>query len=82
MEKIKLNENEYNIQNIVDIIELSEKYQSGRKRPRGKMKYNLDLERLKDCIGPLKKLNELIGMEDIKKKYNRPNFILYSGIKY
>lgn len=67
MEKIKLNENEYNIQNIVDIIELSEKYQSGRKRPRGKMKYNLDLERLKDCIGPLKKLNELIGMEDIKK---------------
>ena len=58
----------YDIKSIIDIIELSEKYQSGRKRARNqKIAYNLDIEQLKLCIEPLKKLNNLIGMEDIKK---------------
>ena len=61
-------DSEYNIKNIIDIIEISKKYQSGRKRGRQlKVKFNDDLEQLKLCIEPLKKLNNLIGMEDIKK---------------
>ena len=32
-----------------------------------KIKYNSDLERLVSCIEPLKKLNQLIGMDEIKK---------------
>jgi SpoVK/Ycf46/Vps4 family AAA+-type ATPase len=31
------------------------------------MPYNYDLEKLADCIEPLKKLNNLVGMENIKK---------------
>jgi SpoVK/Ycf46/Vps4 family AAA+-type ATPase len=56
------------ISSITDIIELSKDYQAGRKRKReNKIEYNFDIERLKSCIVPLKKLNELVGMEDIKK---------------
>jgi len=59
---------EYDINNIIDIIEVSRKYERGRKRAREtKIAYNTDLERLRYCIKPLKKLNELIGMDDIKK---------------
>jgi len=62
-------ENEYNIKNIIDIIEISKKYSQGRKRARkdAQVAFNLDIEELKYCISPLKKLNELIGMEEIKK---------------
>ena len=59
---------DYDIKSIIDIIEISKKYEKGRKRPRESgIQYNFDLERLKDCIEPLKKLNALIGMDDIKK---------------
>ena len=60
-----------NIKSIDDIIDLSKKYELGRKRPRNggkpKLAYNYDLESLRSCIKPLKKLNELVGMDDIKK---------------
>jgi SpoVK/Ycf46/Vps4 family AAA+-type ATPase len=56
---------EYSISSIIDIIELSKNYEIGRKRKR--VDYNFDLERLKPCIKALKKLNELVGMEEIKK---------------
>jgi len=55
----------YDIKNILDLIKLSENYESGRKRKR--TKFNVDISRLKKCVGPLKKLNELVGMEEIKK---------------
>lgn len=55
----------YDIKDILDLIKLSENYESGRKRK--KMRFNLDVSRLKRCVGPLKKLNELVGMEEIKK---------------
>ena len=55
----------YDIKNILDLITLSENYESGRKRKR--TKFNVDVSRLKRCVGPLKKLNELVGMEEIKK---------------
>jgi SpoVK/Ycf46/Vps4 family AAA+-type ATPase len=58
---------EYNLESILDIIELSKTYEKGRKRKRERIKYNFDIEKLKDCIVPLKKLNALIGMDDIKK---------------
>ena len=59
---------EYSIKNLIDIIEVSQKYEKGRKRAREKRTaYNIDLERLNKCIVPLKKLNNLIGMDDIKK---------------
>ena len=53
---------EYKFDNILDIINVIIKYKGNKKR-----KYNSDLERLTDCIIPLKKLNNLIGMETIKK---------------
>jgi SpoVK/Ycf46/Vps4 family AAA+-type ATPase len=55
----------YDIKDILDLIKLSENYESGRKRK--KMRFNVDVSRLKRCVGPLKKLNELVGMEEIKK---------------
>jgi len=66
---------EFKFENINDIIEIASKYKKdmktqakGSKRLRsGKVKYNSDLERLVECIEPLKKLNNIIGMEDIKK---------------
>jgi len=60
-------ESDYTINSIIDIIELSRKYSNGRKRTREQVKYNFDLEQLRYCIEPLKKLNNLIGMEEIKK---------------
>ena len=57
----------YTINNILDIIELSNKYEQGRKRPRNKIPYNFDVQRLSQCVEPLKKLNSLIGMDDIKQ---------------
>jgi len=58
----------YDINTIIDIIEVSKKYERGRKRARpSKIAYNTDFEKLRFCIKPLKKLNDLIGMDDIKK---------------
>jgi len=58
----------YTIESILDIINVSKKYNTGRKRPReSRVAYNFDVERLSNCIEPLKKLNDLVGMEDIKK---------------
>jgi hypothetical protein len=58
----------YTIESILDIINVSKKYNTGRKRPREtRVAYNFDVERLSNCIEPLKKLNDLVGMEDIKK---------------
>ena len=58
---------EFPINNIIDLINLSTDYEKGRKKKRKRTMYNFDIARLKNCIGPLKKLNNLIGMEDIKK---------------
>ena len=68
---------EYSFKTINDIIETAEKYKFSRKRPRNSgshnlraipiIDYNNDLERLSFCIKPLKKLNKLIGMDDVKK---------------
>ena len=56
------------INNIIDIIEVSKKYERGRKRAReAKPVFNMDIEQLKYCISPLKKLNNLIGMDTIKQ---------------
>lgn len=65
---------------LQDLIDYSENYLSGRKRRRNKYsneklrpfpehfhEYNPDLERLSYCLEPLKKLNDLIGMEQLKK---------------
>jgi SpoVK/Ycf46/Vps4 family AAA+-type ATPase len=69
---------EFTFNSINDIILIAENYKSSRKRKRyGDFKlrsprnsdtsYNVDLERLSKCIGPLKKLNDLIGMDELKK---------------
>lgn len=56
------------INNILDIINLSIKYEAGRKRPRKtKTIFNFDINQLKYCVDALVKLNNLVGMEDIKK---------------
>jgi len=63
-------ESEYKFENILDIINVASKYKGNRKRQRDnyqKEPYNRDLEKLVDCIEPLKKLNNLIGMDEIKK---------------
>jgi stage V sporulation protein K len=72
MEK-NLNETSfYKFETISDIIKVAQEYKYGRKRKRNQeqvemVPYNSDLERLINCIEPLKKLNDLIGMETIKK---------------
>jgi SpoVK/Ycf46/Vps4 family AAA+-type ATPase len=61
---------EYKFENILDIINVASKYKGSRKRSRENYQsepYNRDLEKLVDCIEPLKKLNNLIGMDEIKK---------------
>jgi SpoVK/Ycf46/Vps4 family AAA+-type ATPase len=60
-------QSEYTFSNIQDIIELSRTYQNSRKRKRERSDYNFDIDRLKKCIPMLKKLNNLVGMEEIKK---------------
>ena len=60
----------YTFNNINDIIETVTAYKNNkRKRKRGgaKVEMNNDLERLINCIEPLKKLNSMIGMDSIKK---------------
>ena len=60
---------DFEFKNLTDIIEQSKKYKSRRKRTRNDdyVSYNKDMEKLCDCIEPLQKLNDMIGMEDIKK---------------
>jgi replication-associated recombination protein RarA len=61
----------YEFKNLIELIELTEKYKNRRKRPRSSIEqriaYNEDIECLVDCLGPLKKLNDLIGMDTLKK---------------
>ena len=61
---------EYSFNSLLDIIETSRKYYLSRKRRRdaeNPIEYNTDMERLIKCMEPLKKLNNLIGMDSIKK---------------
>lgn len=55
------------IKSITDLINLYENYESCRKKKRKRGRFNADIERLNCCMIPLKKLNDLIGMEDIKQ---------------
>jgi stage V sporulation protein K len=57
------------METLTELIDKAEQYLSV---PRKKYKlrngnYNSDYERLGNCIKPLKKLNNLVGMEDLKK---------------
>ena len=65
------------MESLTDLINKAEEYLLVRKPPRKKYKsfklrkfenvnYNGDLERLAKCIDPLKKLNNLIGMDSLK----------------
>jgi len=63
-----------NLESINDLIELANEYKQNKQNKKNKkrsadkqIKCNNDLERLVNCLEPLKKLNELIGMEEIKK---------------
>jgi len=63
-------ETEYDFKTILDIIETAEKYKYSRKRPRSEkvfLPFNYDMEKLSDCLIPLRKLNDLVGMDDLKK---------------
>jgi len=61
---------EYKFESLSDVINTIKIYKSHRKRNREGtvlVKYNDDLETLYKCLEPLKKLNNLIGMDEIKK---------------
>ena len=58
----------YEFKSLDEIIENTEKYKLSRKRNRDSSKKIIrDYEKLVDCLTPLKKLNNLVGMETIKK---------------
>jgi len=62
---------EYSFNTLLDVIEHAEKYKN-RKRPRSgsdkqSIPFNGDMERLTECLKPLKKLYNLVGMEELKK---------------
>ena len=60
----------FEFNSLGELITVVHRYkQNRRKRGRGdsKIPYNVDMERLVDCLIPLEKLDDLIGMEDIKK---------------
>ena len=59
----------YDFKTLLDLIETSKKYQNTRKRSRSEkgLNYNYDMEQLVKCLPSLEKLNNLIGMDDIKK---------------
>lgn len=66
---------DYSFESILSLIELANKYRHTKKRPRKdivlerteKFKYNVDIENLCLAIEPLKKLNQLVGMDSLKK---------------
>jgi stage V sporulation protein K len=66
------------METLSDLINRAEEYLLVRKPPRKKYKtfklrnfgdsnYNRDLEKLSKCLDPLKKLNNLVGMDSLKK---------------
>ena len=60
------------VNSLQDLIELIEKYKNRKKRTRSAknevlIPYNADLEQLLGCVKPLKKLNDLVGMDELKK---------------
>ena len=74
---------QYNFNNLTELIKYTEDYKRRRKRQRTsygshtlrrleaiegpEIPYNVDMERLSYSIEPLKKLNDLVGMDSIKK---------------
>jgi len=65
---------EFKFETLDDLIKCAENYRFKRKRKRRSrvdyepsIPFNADLEKLSYCIQPLKKLNELVGMEELKK---------------
>ena len=60
---------EYKFNTLLELIETANKYsiQRKRKKTEHKITYNVDMEQIVNCIKPLKKLQNLIGMESIKK---------------
>ena len=69
-EDMHLRSNDYNytFTSLLEMIQEAKKYKNNRKRPRNeRCAFNLDMEKLGDCIVPLKKLNNLIGMDEVKK---------------
>ena len=71
-----MNNADYEFKSIIDLIELTIKYKKSKKRPRkdiilerGQLfKYNIDIENLCNAIEPLKKLNQLVGMDSLKRE--------------
>lgn len=66
------NYSNYNFDSLEKLITIAENYNTRKKRkfneePTEKINYNYDMENLVKCIEPLKKLNDLIGMDSIKK---------------
>ena len=62
----------YKLDNLPDLIKTIKEYKTARKRQKlsnepVKVYYNHDMENLVYCIEPLEQLNELIGMDKIKK---------------
>jgi stage V sporulation protein K len=63
---------EYKFESLSDLITSIKNYKSARKRQKTsnepiKVYHNYDMENLIYCIEPLEQLNELIGMDSIKK---------------
>ena len=67
------NNTDYTFNEVIDLIELINKYKKTRKRPRRGVvlekneMMNIDIENLCNAIEPLKKLNSLVGMDSLKK---------------
>lgn len=67
-------ETEFKFETLNDLIKCAENYRMKRKRKRktrldyeNPIPYNPDLEKLSYCIQPLRKLNNLVGMDELKK---------------
>ena len=73
---------EFEFKNLSDLIDCVKKYKYRKKRPRNQstghslrpqltneytLPFNLDMESLVDCLIPLEKINNLIGMDELKK---------------
>lgn len=61
--------NSYKFETLQDIIDTVVNYKNSTKRKRGETcaPCNEDIERLRYCLGPLRRLNNLVGMETIKR---------------
>ena len=63
-----------NIDNIKDLIRLGNEYETKKSKKR---RYNLNLRKLNKLVGPLVELNNMIGLEKIKKSiFNQIVFYL------